>query len=101
MRIAPGAGFFIFCLFLDQFLIFLIFVKNFVSSGMLISSGIMFFDVLNMLEASRNDSDEIWEKSFFSRKIWEGSILASRRNFGLVAGLSREKWPLPSRQLTI
>ena len=61
MRIALGVGFFKFFGFLFQFLSSLFFV----SSGMLISSKIMFFDVLSMPEVSWSDPDENWEKSFF------------------------------------
>ena len=65
MRIAFGAGFFISYHFLDQFLSFVFFV----SSGMLISSKIICFDVLSMPEVSWSDPDQIWEKSFFHEKI--------------------------------
>ena len=63
MRIAPGVGFFISRHFLDNFLSFLFFV----SSGMLISSKIMFFDVLSMPEVSRSDPDENWKSHFFMK----------------------------------
>ena len=63
MRIALGVGFFNFFGFLFQFLSSLFFV----SSGMLISSKIMFFDVLSMPEVSWSDPDENWEKLFFMK----------------------------------
>ena len=60
-RIAFGGVSFPILHFLGQFLILLFSV----SSGMLIRSGMMFFDVLSMPEVSWSDPDENWEKLFF------------------------------------